>query len=116
MAGFALLLMTSFASLGVLVGNLTRRQQAAIPLSIGSALPLFFLSGPFGPINWLGAPRAVLAHLSPAYYGIGAFQHAFHGYQAAQTTLTTDAIVLAALAVLGVILGARTLHPGGISA
>lgn len=115
-AGVALLLMTAFAAVGVLLGNLTRRQQAAIPLAVATALPLFFISGPFGPINWLGEPQAVLAHLSPAYYGIAAFQHAFQGYQAAQTSLTTDIVVLAGLALVGVVAGARTLHPRGISA
>jgi ABC-2 type transport system permease protein len=115
-AGFAVLLMTAYAALGVVLGNLVRRQQAALPLALGMALPLFFMSGPFGPINWLGGLSGLLGHVSPAYYGIAAFQHAFHGYQAAQTNLTTDMIVLAVVAVLGVIAGARTLRPRGASA
>src|SRR5579859_4293020 len=109
--GFALLLMTAFASLGILVGNLVRRRQAAIPLAIGTSLPLFFVSGPFGPINWLGQLNSVIAHLSPAYYGIAAFQHAFHGYQAAQTSLVEDVVVLFVLGAVGLMAGAATLKP-----
>jgi ABC-2 type transport system permease protein len=109
--GFALLLMTAFASLGILVGNLVRRRQAAIPLAIGTSLPLFFVSGPFGPINWLGQLNSVIAHLSPAYYGMAAFQHAFHGYQAAQTSLVEDVVVLFVLAAVCLMAGATTLKP-----
>jgi ABC-type multidrug transport system permease subunit len=115
-AGFAVLLMTAYAALGLVLGNLVRRQQAALPLALGMALPLFFMSGPFGPVNWPGGLSGVLGHVSPAYYGIAAFQHAFHGYQAAQTSLTTDIVVLAGIAVIAVAAGARTLRPKGASA
>lgn len=109
--GLAVLLMSAFASIGLVAGNLLRRRQAAIPLAIATSLPLFFLSGPFGPINWLGRVNAVLAHISPAYYGIAAFQHAFHGYQTAQTSLAADIAVLGAIAAIGVVAGANTLKP-----
>lgn len=113
--GVALLLMVSFAGLGVLLGNLVRRRTAAIPLSLAFSLPLFFVSGPFGPINWLGAVPDLLAHLSPAYYGIGAFQQAFHGYQSSQTGLGGDIGVLGLLALAAVALAARTLKPKGVA-
>jgi ABC-type transport system involved in multi-copper enzyme maturation permease subunit len=114
--GVALLLMIAFAGLGVLVGNVVRRRQAAIPLSLAISLPLFFISGPFGPINWLGSVPALLARISPAYYGIGAFQDAFHGYVTSQTGLTGDVFALGLLAVATVLLGARTLRPRGAGA
>ena len=111
MIGIAFLLMTAYAALGILLGNLVRRRQAAVPLSIAMAMPLFFLSGPFGPANWLGSVNGLIAHLSPAYYGIAAFQHAFHGYQTAQTNLTTDVVVLGAVAVAAIVLSTITLKP-----
>ena len=110
-AGIAMLLMTAFASLGILLGNIVRTRRAAIPLSIAIAMPLFFLSGPFGPPNWLGPVQAVLAHLSPAYYGIAAFQYGFHGFETAQTSLALDLVVLAGLAVLAAALSTLTLKP-----
>lgn len=109
--GFALLLMATFASLGIVVGNLLRRRTAAIPLAIATSLPLFFISGPFGPVNWLGAVNADIAKVSPAFYGMSAFQHAFHGYQAAQSTLGEDAAVLAVIAIAALFAGAATLKP-----
>lgn len=103
--GFGLLILAAFLALGVLVGTLVRRQQA-IPLSIAAVLPLFFLSGPFGPANWLGAIPGAIASVSPLTYAVAAFQHAFHGYQTAPQDLTVDTIVLAAFTVAAVAVAA----------
>lgn len=104
--GFGLLILAAFLALGVLVGTLVRRRQQAIPLSIAAVLPLFFLSGPFGPANWLGAIPGGIAAVSPLTYAIAAFQHAFHGYQTAPQGLTVDAIVLVAFTLVAVVLAA----------
>ncbi len=93
--GFGLLMIAAFLALGVLAGTLVRRRQQAIVLSVASVLPLFFLSGPFGPANWLGAVPGAIALVSPLTYAIAAFQHAFHGYQTATQNLVVDTIVLA---------------------
>jgi ABC-type multidrug transport system permease subunit len=100
--GFGLLIIAAFLSLGVLVGTLVRRRQQAIPLSIAAVLPLFFLSGPFGPANWLGTIPGAIAAASPLTYAIAAFQHAFHGYQTAPQDLAVDIIVLVAF-TLGIV-------------
>lgn len=92
--GFGLLMIAAFLALGVLAGTLVQRRQQAIVLSIASVLPLFFLSGPFGPASWLGAVPGAIALVSPLTYSIAAFQHAFHGYQTASQDLAVDAIVL----------------------
>jgi ABC-type multidrug transport system permease subunit len=105
-----LLLMVSFASIGGLVGALVRRRQAAIPLSIASSLPLFFLSGAFGPPNWQGSVVGAAALASPLTYGIEAFQHAFHGYRTAQPSLGTDVAVLLGFAVAAVLLFALAIR------
>ena len=105
--GYGLLLMITFVAIGTLVGTLLRRRQTAVPLSIAVALPLFFLSGPFGPANWLGATAGTIALISPLYYAIGIFQHAFHDYQTTQSSLTTNGLVLVAFAVVAV--GATTM-------
>lgn len=100
--GFGLLMIAAFLALGVLAGTLVRRRQQAIPLAIASVLPLFFLSGPFGPANWLGAVPGAIAAASPLTYAIAAFQHAFHGYQTATQDLTVDTIVLAGFTLVTV--------------
>ena len=104
--GFGLLMIAAFLALGVLAGTLVRRRQQAIPLALGSVLPLFFLSGPFGPAAWLGSVPGAIAAVSPLTYAIAAFQHAFHGYQTATQDLTADAMVLAGFTLATVALTA----------
>jgi ABC-2 type transport system permease protein len=52
LVGFVLLLMVTFVAAGTLIGTLIRRRQAVIPLSIGLSIPIFFISGAFGPAIW----------------------------------------------------------------
>lgn len=101
--GYGVLLMVTFVAIGTLIGTLLRRRQATVPLSFALALPLFFLSGPFGPANWLGPTAGTVALVSPLYYAIGIFQHAFHGYQTTQSSLTTNSAVLVGFAVVAVV-------------
>lgn len=101
--GLALLTMAAAVSIGILAGSLLKRRQATIPVSIGVTLPLFFMSGPFGPANWLGPVAGFLAFASPMFYAIEAFQHAFHGYQTAPPSLGTDVLVLAGFAAASII-------------
>ncbi len=112
--GFGLLMIVAFLALGVLVGTLVRRRQQAIPLAIACVLPLFFLSGPFGPANWLGDIPGAIAAVSPLTYAIAAFQHAFHGYQTATQDLAVDAVVLAGFTVVTVTLTAFVLGRRGV--
>jgi len=113
--GFGLLMIAAFLAVGVLAGTLVRRRQQAIPLSIACVLPLFFLSGPFGPANWLGAIPGAIAAVSPLSYAIAAFQHAFHGYQTATQDLTVDTVVLAGFTLLTVALTAFVFGRRGVA-
>jgi ABC-type multidrug transport system permease subunit len=113
--GAGLLLMVPFVAIGVLVGTLLKRRQSAIPLAIATFLPLFFLSGPFGPPNWLGAAANALSLVSPLTYAIALFQHAFHGYQTAQVGPGASAVVLAGFAVLALGATALVLRRGEVS-
>ena len=108
--GFALLITAIFVAFGVLFGTLVRRRQSLIPLSLGLSLPIFFLSGAFGPANW-GTPVAdALARALPVYYAIGVFQHAFHGYDTTQTSPLVNSLVLAGFAVAAIVLSAILLR------
>jgi len=68
-------------------------------VSVLSAVPLFFVSGVFGPANWQGLAAAAIADASPGHYAIAIFQNAFYGYQTSQSTLPTDFAVMAGFAV-----------------
>lgn len=114
--GFSLLLMVTFVGLGALVGTLVRRRQAVIPLSLGLSLPIFFVSGPFGPAVWGTPVGRFLAEISPVYYAIAVFQQAFHGFRTTPTSLATNILILVAFAVAAIILSAVALQRRGADA
>ncbi len=78
--GYTALSLVLFNSLGVLIGNLIKQRMAVIALSMGISLPLFFLSGAFGPISFTTPAVQVFARIFPVYYQIVVFQHAFHSF------------------------------------
>lgn len=109
--GFTLLLMITFVALGTLIGTLVRRRQSVIPLSIGVTIPVFFLSGAFGPAIWGDPAIAFITQFQPVYYGIAIFQHAFHDFTTTQTGPLYDKIILngfAVAAVLGSVIALRS--------
>jgi ABC-type transport system involved in multi-copper enzyme maturation permease subunit len=97
--GFVLLLMLTFVAAGTLIGTLIRRRQAVIPLSIGLSIPIFFISGAFGPATWGDPITGLVAQLQPVYYGIAVFQHAFHNFTTTSTGPSVDGLILIGFAV-----------------
>jgi ABC-type transport system involved in multi-copper enzyme maturation permease subunit len=108
--GFTLLVMAIFVALGTLIGTLVRRRQAVIPLSIGLALPLFFVSGAFGPVRWGSPIVAALAQVTPVYYAIALFQFAFHGFSTTPTSVLANVVVLGAFAVAAIVVSTLVLR------
>ena len=111
---FSPVIVVPFVAIGLLAGTLLKRRQAAIPLALGSALPLFFMSGPFGPPLYpAGSPplaiAQALAYVSPLTYAIALLQHAFHGYQTWKLDVTGNLAVLLGFALLSVIATAAVL-------
>jgi len=75
--------MVIFVALGTLLGTLLKQRQAFTVLAFATTIPLFFLSGAFGPLSLFGSltsPQNVLAQLFPMYYGVVLMRHAFHGF------------------------------------
>jgi ABC-type transport system involved in multi-copper enzyme maturation permease subunit len=101
---FTLLVMLTFVAIGLLIGTVVRRRTAVIPLSIGLGLPVFFISGAFGPVQWGTPLLAAIAQMQPVYFAIAVFQYAFHGFQTTPFSLTANALVLVGFTV--VIVGA----------
>jgi ABC-2 type transport system permease protein len=93
---FTLLVMLTFVALGLLIGTLVRKRTAVVPLSIGLGLPVFFISGAFGPVQWSSAAVGIVSRLQPVYYAIAVFQHAFHDFDTTSTSLATNTLVLVA--------------------
>lgn len=108
--GFSLLIIAIFVAFGVLLGTLLRRRQAIIPMSLALSLPIFFISGSFAPVSFGSAVVALVARALPVYYAIGAFQHAFHGYDTTETSPLANALILAGFVVVAVVLSAIVLR------
>lgn len=98
--GFTLLTLVIFLAAGMLLGTLIRQRQPATALTMGIALPLFFLSGAFGPISFSTPALQVLARISPVYYAIVVIQHAFHNFNLNTLSLATNTLILAGCALL----------------
>jgi ABC-type multidrug transport system permease subunit len=99
--GFTLLTMIIFIAWGTLLGTLLKQRQAFIALAFGTSIPLFFLSGAFGPISFFNdAPIIpIIAQILPVYYAIVLQQHAFHGFDLNTYGVGVNVLVLAVYAV-----------------
>src|SRR5260370_24826814 len=67
MIAFSLLTLAIFIALGTLLGTLLKQRQPVVSLAFGASIPLFFLSGAFGPISFTTPAVPVLAQLFPAF-------------------------------------------------
>jgi len=108
--GFSLLILSIFIALGTLLGTLIKQRQVLTSLAFGSAIPLFFLSGPFGPISFQAVPVQIIAKIFPVYYAITLQQHAFHGFILNTYSITTNVLILCGYALVFIILAAVVLR------
>lgn len=92
--GFTLLTLVIFIAWGTLLGTLFKQRQPVIALAFGSSIPLFFLSGAFGPISFSTPVVQVIAKIFPIYYAIVLQQHAFHGFDLNTYGIGTNALIL----------------------
>jgi ABC-type transport system involved in multi-copper enzyme maturation permease subunit len=100
---FNLLTLIIFIAWGTLLGSLFKVRQPVIALAFGTSIPLFFLSGAFGPISFSTPAIQVIAQIFPVYYAIVLQQHAFHNFNLNPYGTNVDVLVLVAYA-LGLIL------------
>ncbi len=80
MIGASLLGLGTFIALGTLLGTVLRSRQSVIALAFGISIPLFFLSGAFGPIAFDTSAIQVIAQILPVYYAIVIQHYAFHHF------------------------------------
>src|SRR5579875_1638741 len=107
---FSVLTMTIFIAFGTLLGTLLKNRQPVAALAFGVSIPLFFLSGAFGPISFTTVPLQVLAQIFPIYYAIVLQQHAFHNFTLNTYGLGGNILVLCAYALALIILAAIVLR------
>ena len=97
--GYSALCLIIFIALGMLLGTLIKQRQPVVALAFGASIPLFFLSGAFGPISFNVPAIQVLAQIFPVYYAIVLMQHAFHNFSLNTYGIQVNVLVLCAYAV-----------------
>jgi ABC-2 type transport system permease protein len=108
--GFTLLILALFTAWGTLLGTWLKQRTPLATLAIGLCVPLFFLSGPFGPISYFAPIEQLVARLFPVYYAIVVLQHAFHNFTQNTYGIGINALVLAAYTLAGLILATMALR------
>ncbi|HEV2471811.1 MAG TPA: ABC transporter permease, partial [Chthonomonadales bacterium] len=108
--GFTLLAMLLFIALGAVLGTLIKNRQPVIALSFGVSIPLFMLSGAFGPISFTTPAIQVVAQIFPIYYAIVLQQHAFHNFILNTYGLAANVLILGAYALGLVLIAAFVLR------
>lgn len=104
LVGVMVALTVVFVALGMAIGSQLRSTWAVIPLAFALGLPLFFISGPFGPISWGTQASATVARVFPVVYANAAIQHATYGFLPLDANWGTVIAMLAAWAVAGLAL------------
>ncbi len=94
-----------FASLGMAIGSVLEDMQGFQLVMNFLVLPIFFLSGALFPLFGLGAVLRWITRFDPLTYGVDALRGVLTsmGY----FSLTLDTLVLCALSVLFIAIGAR---------
>jgi ABC-2 type transport system permease protein len=107
--GYTLLTLVIFIALGTLLGTLIKQRQAFVGLAFGSVIPLFLLSGAFGPISFNEPIIQVVAQIFPVYYAIVLQQQAFHNF-VLNTYGINNVVILCGYAIGLILLAAIVLR------
>ena len=92
--GFTLLSLVLFTAGGMLFGTLLKQTLPVTALALGISVPLFFVSGAFGPLSLNTKVIQVIAQVFPLYYAIVLQQHAFHNFVLNSYGLNGNALIL----------------------
>ena len=114
-AGFTLLSLLIFNSLGTLLGTLIKQRMPVVALTMAISLPLFFISGAFGPISFTTPLLQAIAKIFPVYYLIVVMQHAFHGFNLNTYRLAGNLYILGGFAAGLVLLVTLVLQRSTVS-
>ncbi len=112
---YTLITLTIFLAFGALIGTLLKNRRTMTALAMAIIMPLFFLSGAFGPISFSTPTMQLLARLSPAYYAIVLQQHAFHGFRLNTLSLSVNILVLCGYALVVLVLAVIALRRSTVS-
>jgi ABC-2 type transport system permease protein len=93
--GVALLTLAVFVAAGVALGTVTRDRSLVAVLTRGVPVPLFFLSGVFGPLSFQTGPVQAIGQILPVHWAVVLTQWSFKGFLTGTVPLPVDAVILA---------------------
>lgn len=108
--GLSLLDILIFIAWGTFLGTFMKQRKQVVVFALGLSIPMFFLSGPFGPISFSAPLIQVIAQIFPVYYAIVLLQHAFHGFDLNTYGIQINVLIVSGYALLLVILAALALR------
>lgn len=111
MVGISLLILLVFVAAGTALGMLMKKRINLATVTRAVSVPLFFLSGVFGPITYLTWPVQAVARAFPTHYGIVLEQLAFKGFTTNTLGLFGNIGLLCGFLALFIVLAIRALCP-----
>lgn len=102
LAAVTVALTVVFVAIGLAIGSTLRSNRAIIPMAIALGLPLFFISGAFGPISWTTSGESAIAHVFPVLYANSVVQDATYGFKPLNSSWAVIAGMLAVWAFVGI--------------
>ncbi len=112
---FSLLIILIFIAWGTFLGTLMKQRKQVVVFALGLSIPMFFLSGPFGPITFSAPLIQVIAQIFPVYYAIVLQQHAFHGFDLNTYGINLNVLIVSGYALLLIALAAFSLRRSAIA-
>lgn len=112
---FSLLCILLFVAAGILLGTAIKHRLPVTVLSIGITVPLFFLSGSFGPISFSTPIIQVLGKLFPLYYAIVLQQYAFHNFVLNSYGINVNVLILCGYTLLLILLAVMVLRRSNVA-
>ena len=100
LAGALAVTVLAATALGGVLGAKVRRVLPIAPLLVGGLLPFYLDAGALEPQRFDGPWLFAFAHASPAYYGVGLMEHAYHGLVVTPEPGWLLALVLVAIAAV----------------
>ena len=92
----ALLTLAVFCAAGVALGTATKDRALVATLTRAIPVPLFFLSGVFGPLAWQTRAVQVIGEVLPVHWAVVLTQWAFKGFLTGPLPIAAEAGILAA--------------------
>jgi ABC-2 type transport system permease protein len=93
--GIALLTLAVFCAAGVALGTITRDRSLVSMLVRAVPIPLFFLSGVFGPLSYQPGAVQAIGQVVPVHWAIVLTQYSFKGFLTGTLPLSTETGILA---------------------